>query len=131
VSAEDALRRARLEFGSQERIQEQCREARDIRLAHELIADVRLTWRQVRRDRGLSATILTTLTLAFGVTASVFAVVNAVMLDPLPYRKSNLRPWTWVAPHVRRLPRSLHLPVAVVDGSLSRNLNKTSVWLWT
>ena len=31
----------------------------------------------------------------------------------------------------RILPRSLHLPVAVVDGSLTQNLNKTGVRLWT
>ena len=29
------------------------------------------------------------------------------------------------------LPRSLNLPVAVVDGSLTKNLNKTGVRLWT
>ena len=29
------------------------------------------------------------------------------------------------------LPRSLHRPVAVVDGSLIRNFNKTGVRLWT
>jgi hypothetical protein len=29
------------------------------------------------------------------------------------------------------LPRSLHLPVAVVDGSLIENTNKTGVRLWT
>jgi hypothetical protein len=29
------------------------------------------------------------------------------------------------------LPRSRHLPVAVTDGSLSSNLNKIGVRLWT
>jgi hypothetical protein len=29
------------------------------------------------------------------------------------------------------LPRSRHLPVAVVDGSLIKNVNKTGVRLWT
>jgi hypothetical protein len=29
------------------------------------------------------------------------------------------------------LPRSRHLPVAVTEGSLTRNLNKTGVRLWT
>jgi hypothetical protein len=29
------------------------------------------------------------------------------------------------------LPRSLHLPAAVTDGSLTENLNKTGVRLWT
>jgi hypothetical protein len=29
------------------------------------------------------------------------------------------------------LPRSLHLPFAVTEGSLTKNLNKTGVRLWT
>ena len=29
------------------------------------------------------------------------------------------------------LPRSRHLPLAVTEGSLTRNLNKTGVRLWT
>jgi hypothetical protein len=35
-------------------------------------------------------------------------------------------------PHsLSTLPRSLHRPVAVTDGSFSSNLNKTGVRLWT
>ena len=30
----------------------------------------------------------------------------------------------------RNLPRSRHLPVAVVEGNLTKNLNKTGVRLW-
>jgi putative ABC transport system permease protein len=86
VSPAEALRRARLEFGASERVKEQCRDARPGAFAREIAADIRSAWRQTRRDRGLSVTILATITLAIGVTATVFAVVNAVVLDPLPYR---------------------------------------------
>jgi hypothetical protein len=43
--------------------------------------------------------------------------------------------YTLISPSTRLgyvliLPRSLHRPVAVVDGSLAENLNNTAVRLW-
>lgn len=85
LSPDEAERRARLEFGSPERVKEDCRDARFGRVTREFATNVRFATRQMRRDRGLSVTILATVTLAIGVTATVFSVVNAVVLDPLPY----------------------------------------------
>ena len=65
---------------------EECRDATRGKAPARIAADMRSAWREARRDRGLSATILATITLAIGVTATVFAVFNAVVLYPVPYR---------------------------------------------
>ena len=63
LPAAEALRRARLEFGAPERVKEECRDVRAGRLLREIAADMRSAWREARRNRGLSTTILATITL--------------------------------------------------------------------
>ena len=81
----EAWRRARLEFGAVERVKEQCRDARAGVTLRALVGDLRFAWRQTIRDGALSLTIVTTIALAIGVTTTVFSVVHAVVLDPVPY----------------------------------------------
>ncbi|MBW8879563.1 MAG: ABC transporter permease [Acidobacteria bacterium] len=48
--------------------------------------DLRLGLRQLRTDKGFSVAAILTLTLGIGATATIFTVVNAVLLQELPYR---------------------------------------------
>ncbi len=50
-----------------------------------LARDVRYAVRRLARARGFTVTTLVTLALGIGVTAAVFALVNAVLIRPLPY----------------------------------------------
>jgi putative ABC transport system permease protein len=57
--------------------------------AHELGQDAGIALRQLRRSPGFALVATITLALGIGATTAVFAVVNAVMLRPLPFTRPD------------------------------------------
>jgi putative ABC transport system permease protein len=49
--------------------------------------DLRIGLRQLLKDRGFSIAAILTLTLGIGATATIFTLVNSVLLQELPYRE--------------------------------------------
>jgi predicted permease len=87
VAPDDALRRARLEFGGIERWKEQCREAQGTRLLDETLRHLRDAWRSARRNPGFVAIAVLSLGLGIGANAAVFAILDRLLLSPLPVRE--------------------------------------------
>jgi hypothetical protein len=56
---------------------------------HELRADAAVALRQLRRSPGFALVATSTLALGIGATTAVFAVIDAVMLRPLPFRQAD------------------------------------------
>ncbi len=61
----------------------------------ELIPDLRQGFRLLWRAPGFAATAVLTLALGIGATTALFTVVNAVLLDPLPFPGSNRLVQVW------------------------------------
>jgi predicted permease len=85
MSAQEAAKRARLEFGSLNSIQEECREARWLHPFDELRRQTRHAARLLRKSPGFTITALLTLAVCLGANLTIFAVVDSILLRPLPF----------------------------------------------
>ena len=73
------------EFGGVEQIKEECIDSWGVRMISNLIQDLRFSFRQMWKYKGLVAVVLLTLTLCIGANSAIFSFVNGVLLRPLPY----------------------------------------------
>lgn len=88
-SRSDALREAERRFGDIHRIQREMKRSKRFRGGEPLRSvgtDVRHALRGVRGNPGFALALVATLALGIGATSSIFAVIDALMLRPLPYR---------------------------------------------
>lgn len=85
MTAPDARRQARLELGSVGAVREQLAEARSGFRLVQLLKDIAYAWRVLRRAPGPTALSLVTIGLGIGASTVLFALIDGVVLRPLPY----------------------------------------------
>ncbi len=89
ASPQEAARRARIEFGSLNSVREDCREARGLHPFDELGRQLRHAGRTLRKTPRFTATALVTLAVCLGANLTIFAVVDSILLRPLPFPSSG------------------------------------------
>ena len=85
MSPEKAARLARVELGSLTNIKGDCREAFGVHLFDEFRRELSYAARLLRKTPGFTATALLTLAVCFGANLTIFAVIDSVLLRPLPF----------------------------------------------
>src|SRR5438034_502662 len=89
LSRDEAIRESRIEFGGVAQYREKVREARGCRAFDDFCGDVRYALRQFRRSPIFAAVAIVTLALGIGGNTTIFSLVNAILIRPLPYKDSD------------------------------------------
>jgi predicted permease len=93
MTADEALRQARISLGGSLNVHEEHREARGIPVLEQWMRDLRYAFRMYRRDLGFTAVALLIIAVGVGLNTTVFSLVNTVLLRPIPFADSDRLVW--------------------------------------
>jgi predicted permease len=85
LTADEARRRALMDFGAMDLAKDEVRDLRSFERFRHFARDWRFAARLARRSLGFSTAAVATVALAIGAAVTVFGLVYAVVLRPLPY----------------------------------------------
>ncbi|MDQ1469455.1 MAG: putative transport system permease protein, partial [Bryobacterales bacterium] len=93
MTAEEARRMALVKLGGLEQSKEVQRDARGLPLLDTLAQDFRYAVRTLRREAGFAVFTILIIGLGVGASATVFSVVNSLLVRPLPFKDPDRLVW--------------------------------------
>ena len=89
MSEDEAFYAARRQFGGVTRLTQDLRERRGLPVVDAAVRDIRHAFRRLGRSKLFTLGASLTLALGIGATTAVFAIVHAVVLQPLPFHEPD------------------------------------------
>lgn len=84
LSRDEAVRRARIDFGGPEQMKEETRDARGTRWIEDFVHDCRFAVRGMRRSPAFATAAILTIALGVGANTAVWSIMDALMRKALP-----------------------------------------------
>jgi predicted permease len=89
LNAGDARHAALRDFGALAEIREAYRDQRGLPMLETLWRDVRFSLRSMRRTPIVTLAVIATLAIGIGANTAIFTVINAVLIQPLPFPEAD------------------------------------------
>jgi predicted permease len=111
----EARRAARLKFGGPMQVKERHRESRTLPLVETAVGDAAYAMRMFRKHPAFSFVAVSTLAVGIGAGTTVFGVVRAVLLRPLPYDRPGALVRIYETNPLRNWTRNIAAPANWAD----------------
>jgi predicted permease len=122
MSPEEARLAALRSFGGVERVKEESRDVRGVRVLEEVWQDLRYGARTLLKRPGFTLAAVVTLALGIGANAAMFTIVHGVLLRPLDYPKpEQLMYLTAEAPAIGGARNALSAPEYIEFRQMNRS----------